>query len=168
MTIKLFTKASAALVATLLAVPALAQVQPTAAEQQQAEEAAAVQMQISMTQAQRQAIIAQELVLEPETAEKFWEVYRDYSNDRAKLSEQDWKLIVRFRDNFGAFTEEEAKAIVNEALKLEQSALSLKKRYLSRFRRVLTEKQMLTYYQLENKMDAILAFEFAQNIPLAQ
>jgi len=141
---------------------------PKPATQQQAEETAAMQMQISMTQAKRQAVIAENLRVPPETADAFWDLYRNYSNDRAKLAEADWKLLVRFRDNFGSMSEDDARSILNEALSLEQKYTTLKKRYLPKFRRVLSEKQTLTYFQLENKMDAIMDFELAEVVPLAE
>jgi len=139
-----------------------------AADQQKAEEAAMVQMQISMTQAKRQAVIAENLIIDPAKAESFWALYREYSNERAKLAEEEFKLLVRFRDQLGSFTEEQAKAILDDHLRMEQKYTTLKKRYLSRFRRILTQKETLTYFQLENKMDAILDYEMAEVIPLAQ
>jgi len=146
--------------------------QPTAAEQmaeqQKADEAAMLQMQISMTQAKRQAIVAENIVLSPESAEAFWELYREFSNARAKIAEKEWKLLIRFRDNFDNLTEEQAKSLLDDHLKIDQESRLLRKRYLPRFRRILTEKQTLAYFQIENKMDAIMDYEIAQTVPLAR
>ena len=138
-----------------------------AAAQMAADEAAAIQLTISQIQAGRQQIVAENLPLTAEQAPAFWETYREYANERAKLSDQELSLIMEFRNNFDDLSEESAKELVDDYLKLEQSTLKLKKKYLGKFRKVLSQTQTLRYFQIENKLDDILAYEVAQIIPLA-
>ncbi len=132
-----------------------------------ADETAAVQLAISQIQANRQQVVAENLPLTAEQAPQFWEIYRDYAADRAKLADKEVALILEFRDNFDDLSDEMAKRLLDDYLEVDTKAIKLKKKYLKKFRTVLTETQTLRYFQIENKLDDILAYETAQIIPLA-
>jgi hypothetical protein len=40
--------------------------------------------------------------------------------------------------------------------------------YLPKFRKAVGDKNAARFYQIENKIDAVVNFELAANIPLAQ
>ena len=46
--------------------------------------------------------------------------------------------------------------------------MKLPNQYLKRFRKVLPEKKVMRFMQIENKMDAVIEFELAGSIPLAK
>ena len=46
--------------------------------------------------------------------------------------------------------------------------IKLKKSYLSKFKAVLPPKKVARYYQLENKIQAVIAFQLADRIPLVK
>jgi len=139
--------------------------EPTA--QIAADETAAMQLSISQIQAGRQQVVAENLPLTAEQAPEFWAIYREYANKRAALSEQDIKLILEFSNNFDNLSEDGAKQLVDDYLKIEEKTLKLKQSYLRKFRKVLTQTQTLRYFQIENKLDDIIAYEVAQIVPLA-
>ena len=132
-----------------------------------ANQTAAMQLTISQLQANRQQVVAENLPLTAGQAEDFWNLYREFSNERAKLVEQEVKLILDFRNNFDNLSEDQAKALLDNYLKIETQSQKLTKKYINRYRKVLTQTQTLRYFQIENKLDDILAFEMAQVIPLA-
>jgi len=132
-----------------------------------ANEAAAMQLSISQLQANRQLVVAENLPLSDDKAGPFWDLYREYANERAKLVEKEVKIILEFRDNFETLTDDQAKRIINEYIKSEDQYNKLRKKYLSKFRRVLSEVETLRYFQIENKLDDIISFEVSQVIPLA-
>jgi hypothetical protein len=53
-------------------------------------------------------------------------------------------------------------------MSIESDRLKLKKEYLPKFRKVLSEKKVARYYQLENKIEAIVNYEVAKVIPLVK
>ena len=135
--------------------------------QMAADEAAAMQLTISEIQANRQRVVAENLQLTAEQAPAFWETYRDYANERAKLSEKEVTLIVEFANNYDNMSEEAAKQLVDDHIKIEKNTLKLKQKYLPKFRKVLSQIQTLRYFQIENKLDDIMAYEVNLVIPLA-
>jgi hypothetical protein len=44
----------------------------------------------------------------------------------------------------------------------------LRQAYLPKFRKVLPETKVVRYYQIENKINAVLMYELAKNIPLVK
>ncbi len=132
-----------------------------------ADQTAAMQLTISQMQANRQQVVAENLPLTAEQSEGFWNIYREFSNERAKLVEQEVKLILEFRNNFDNLSQDQAKTLLDDYLKIEAKSQKLTKKYINRYRKVLTQTQTLRYFQIENKLDDILAYEMAQVIPLA-
>jgi hypothetical protein len=61
-----------------------------------------------------------------------------------------------------------AKRLVDEYLTIEAARQKLRQTYLPRFRKVLREKQVARYYQLENKVQAAVSYELAAEIPLVK
>lgn len=116
----------------------------------------------------RQALVAENMNLTETEADAFWPVYREFQNDRASLADRRVAMLTEFRDNFDSLSEERAKEIINDAIKLDDDVLKLRKRYLSKFRKALGEKQTMRYLQIENKLDAIVDFELARVVPLAE
>jgi hypothetical protein len=51
---------------------------------------------------------------------------------------------------------------------IEEDLLKLKKSYLKKLSAVLPDKKVMTYFQMENKIQAIIRFDCALNIPLAE
>jgi len=116
----------------------------------------------------RQALVAENMNLTEAEAEAFWPLYREYQNERAGLADRRVAMLTEFRDNFDSLSEERAKEIINDAIKLDDDFLKLRKRHLRKFRQALGEKKTMRYFQIENKLEAIIDFELAQVVPLAE
>ena len=63
-------------------------------------------------------------------------------------------------------TDSDAKKLLDEYLTIEGLRLKVRQAYLSKFRKVLPEKKVARYYQIENKILAVLTYELAKQIPL--
>jgi len=63
---------------------------------------------------------------------------------------------------------EKARALLDESITIESLGLKLRQAYLPKFRKVLPEKKVARYYQIENKIQATLNYELAKEIPLVQ
>ena len=117
---------------------------------------------------QRQALVAENLQLTEEESAVFWPVYRSFHSERDKLVDRRIKLLMEFRDNFDGLSEEQSKKLLDDYFSLQDELLTLRKKWLKNFRGVLSEKTTLRYFQIENKLDAIVDFELAEVVPLAQ
>jgi hypothetical protein len=63
-------------------------------------------------------------------------------------------------------SDENATQLLGEFLSLETDYIALLNSYVPRFRRVLPPVKVARLYQVENKMRALVDYEFARTIPL--
>ena len=116
----------------------------------------------------RQALVAENLMLSESESEVFWPVYRDFHAQRDALLDRRIELLQEFRDNFDGLTDAQATRMLDDYFVLQEDFLSLRKDYLQKFRGVLPDKKTLRYYQIESKMDTIIEYELSQVVPLAE
>ena len=58
--------------------------------------------------------------------------------------------------------------LVQDYLAVEMDRLGLRQRYLEPFSAVLPSPKVLRFYQIENKIDAVLRYELAGTIPVIE
>jgi hypothetical protein len=116
----------------------------------------------------KKLFIAQNMNLTESEAKVFWPVYEDYQKELGKLVDKTVKLIDNYAANYQTMTEEAAKGLIDGYLAIETERVTFMKSFLPKFRKVLPEKKVARYYQLENKIDAIVNYELAKQIPLVK
>lgn len=116
----------------------------------------------------RQALVAENMQLSEAESEKFWPVYRDFQYGRAPLIDRRLENIKAFRDNYATMTDEQARNIVDSVVEYEDDMLKLQRRYIKEFRKVLPERKVMRYLQIERKLDAVIDFDLARVIPLTE
>ena len=119
-------------------------------------------------QADKKLLIAENMQLTEAEAKFFWPVYEDYQNELFLLQSRSIKLINDFAEAYEKMTDKDAKKLLDEYMTIEGLRLKLRQSYLPKFRKVLPEKKVARYYQLENKIQAVLTYELAKNIPLVE
>jgi hypothetical protein len=95
----------------------------------------------------RIALITERLNLTPEQAEKFWPVYREYTQQRLQLKDE-LKSLKRSVDA-KQMTDEESKQILEKGHALKERQLSLDKNYTERLSTVITNNQILLLRKAE-------------------
>jgi hypothetical protein len=143
---------------TVFIVPSMAQEKP----------ADNMQLVREKIQTDKKLFIAQNMNLTESEAKVFWPVYEDYQKELDKLVDKTVKLIDNYAANYQTMTEEAAKGLINGYLAIETERVTLMKSFLPKFRKVLPEKKVARYYQLENKIDAVVNYGLAKQIPLVQ
>jgi hypothetical protein len=118
--------------------------------------------------ANRQALVAANLELAKDESSDFWPLYREFHNERDTLMDQRMAMLLDFRDNFDGLTNEKSKQIIEDYFKHQEDLLKLQKKYVKKFRKILSDKRTLRYFQIEGKMDAIIDSELTQVVPLAE
>lgn len=119
-------------------------------------------------QADKKLFIAENMELTESEAKAFWPVYEGYQKDLGKVVERSRKLIEVYANNYQSMTDATAKKLTDDMIGLENDRLKLRKDYLPKFRKVLSDKKTARYYQLENKIFAVVSYELAKVIPLVK
>ena len=135
----------------------------------QEESAKSMELVRDAAKSNKKALIAVNLKLTPAEEKGFWPLYDSYQAELDKINERLAKLIVDYAKEFNArsLSDEKAKQLMKDYLACEEDIIKLKKSYVSKFDAVIPGKKVMTYYQLENKIGAVIRFDLAGEIPLA-
>jgi hypothetical protein len=120
--------------------------------------------------ADKKALTAENLKLTDTEGKAFWPIYESYQKDITKVNEKLVNLIKDYAKEYRerSLSDKKAKQLINDYMVIEEDLLNLKKSYLKKLSAVLPDKKLMTYFQMENKIQAILRFDCAINIPLAE
>jgi hypothetical protein len=138
---------------------------PAVAQDQQAD---TMQMVRDKIRADKKLFIAENLPLTAAEAKAFWPVYDSYQQELRALNDRTIKLIKEYANNYQTMSDQTAKKLMDEYLAIDAARLKIRQVYVPRFRKVLREKQVARYYQLENKVQAAVSYELAAEIPLVK
>jgi len=116
--------------------------------------------------ADKKLLVAESMELTEAEAKAFWPVYDHYQDELFLLRTRTVKLINDFADAYEKLGNDTAKKLLDEYMTIEVLGLKLRQTYLPKFRKVLSEVKVVRYYQIENKIQAVLIYELAANIPL--
>lgn len=95
-------------------------------------------------------------------------VYETYQNELFLFRAHTARLIKDYAAAYEEMTDEKAKALLDELMRIDALGLKLRQTYLPKFREILPDKKVARYYQIENKIQAALNYELAVEIPLVQ
>ncbi len=153
------------LVAALLAMPAFAQAPAGGAKP-------ADNMEIlrEKLKADKKLVVAANLDLTEAEAKGFWPLYEAYQKELHKINDRLATTIVAYAKEYNAntLTDDKATRLLNESFAVEEAELKLKKSFQPKLAKVLPGRKVARYLQIENKVRAIVKFEIAGEVPLAQ
>ncbi|MEE4604461.1 MAG: hypothetical protein V2J65_24480 [Desulfobacteraceae bacterium] len=118
--------------------------------------------------ADKKLLIAANMELTESEASGFWPVYEAYQAELGKLRDRESKFIDEFAANLGTMSDDAAKNLLDDSLSIDSEYLKLRQSYVAKLREVLPNTKVARYYQLENKVEAVLRYEQAKRIPLIQ
>jgi hypothetical protein len=116
----------------------------------------------------RKVLIREALGLTSEEEKTFWTAYREYEQDRDEVNKIRLKVITDFAANQDNFTDDIAKDMLKDFFKFEKEQAKVKEKHASKFKKTIPEAKVARFYQLENKLDAIINFALAMQIPLIE
>ena len=115
-----------------------------------------IQMLRKDIRAQRKDLIAVNMRLMPDEAEKFWPVYEQYISELVATNNKKYALIKQYVQTGGVFTDAEA----------EEAAL--RRKYIPIFRKVLSPKNEAMFYQLDRRVQLMIDLQLMALIPMVE
>jgi hypothetical protein len=146
-----------AVVGVLLAAPVFAQTGTDALEAERAQ-----------IQADRKAIISHLMEMTEGESSAFWPVYNEYREAVRKSDDKLVQLATSYFKGADSMTSKQSQDALAQMLGAKAEKLSIRKSYVSKFGKVLPIGKVMRFYQIENKMDAVIDYELAASIPLIQ
>ena len=116
--------------------------------------------------ADKKLLVAENMRMTETEAAAFWPVYDAYQADLAKLSDNAVSLVTFYANNYRTMSDTAATRMLDQFLALERDRAALLQSYRPKFGAVLPPVKVARYYQIENKIRAVLNYELAKSIPL--
>jgi hypothetical protein len=118
--------------------------------------------------ANRQALVAVNLKLTDEQGAKFWPIYDRYQKEMNALGDRLVGVIQDYSANFSDLSDDKAMKLVDDYLTIEADRVKVKRAYVGEFAKVLPGRTVARFFQIENKMDAVLRYDLAAAIPVVE
>lgn len=116
----------------------------------------------------RTALVKVNLELTPEQSGAFWPIYDRYQAELNPIGDRMAALIDDYIANYQTLTNEHALQLIEDYNAAEADRLKVRRAYIDEFAKVLPGRTVARFYQIENKMDAVLRYELAATIPVVE
>jgi len=127
-----------------------------------------MQIVVEKVRADKKLFIATNMQLTESEAKAFWPVYEKYQDELFLFRASTAILIKDYAEAYKEMTDEKAKALLDELMRIDALGLKLREIYVPKFREILPDRKVARYFQIENKIQAALYYELAVKIPLVQ
>ena len=133
-----------------------------------AESAAAADLDAltNAVRANRRALVATNLHLSDAEAAQFWPLYDKYRTELDAIGDRIIAVVNDYTANFATLSNDKALQLMTDYLAAESERLKVRQAYLPEFAKVLPGRTVARFYQLDNKMDALLRYDLAATIPV--
>ncbi len=133
-----------------------------------AEEVAADTMDIvrDAVRADKKALIATNLDLTEKEAKAFWPVYERYQNELLSVQSRLFEVIAEYTATIDTMTDERATELVNLYFQAETDRARVRRSYVEPISGILPGRKLARFFQIENKIDAVVRYETAKFTPL--
>jgi len=166
------TKLWAAVLGLTIAFPgmALAQAPAQAQKKTAAEQKADIDKLIELlrkdVRGQKADIIGKTMGLDAAQAAAFWPVYKAYEAEAQAAGDARLAVIQDLAEHFETLNDAKAKALLDRSFAVEEQKLALQKKYKDEFLKVLPAKVVARFFQVDSRLNNLIALEVSSQIPL--
>jgi Spy/CpxP family protein refolding chaperone len=126
------------------------------------------QLDIAAARANRKALVGANMDLTKEQAEKFWPLYDAYEAKMDRIEERHAAEVKAFAEHFQTLTPADADRKLDEVIAIRQARLDVQKEFVPKFRAAISSVQTTRFFQIDNKLNAMIQCDLAQALPLAK
>lgn len=117
--------------------------------------------------ADKMEIVGKVMDLEPDQAQKFWPIYRDFDAELTKLNDERAALIRAYAKKNGVLGNREARAMADQTFDLQHRRADLNRRTFDRLAEEIPAATAAKFLQLENRLDLVTDARMAYQLPPA-
>jgi hypothetical protein len=116
----------------------------------------------------KKAFVAVNLALSDDEARAFWPVYDRYQQELGTVQGRLLRLIEEYTAGFAKLGDEQAAKLARDYLAIERDRAKVREAFLEPISGALPGRKVMRFYQIENKIDAVLRYELARTIPVVE
>jgi Spy/CpxP family protein refolding chaperone len=126
---------------------------------------AIAQLRQDAGQFRRDIVGANMLLTESESAQ-FWPLYEQYRAERQQIGDRRVRLVTDFLAQRNSMSEDQARALAKEDFAIEKDKAELRNKWYGKMTKVLSERTVARFFQIDQNLDTAADMELAANIPL--
>lgn len=126
------------------------------------------QLDIAAARAERKAVVGQNMDLTDAESKTFWPLYDEYEGKMDRIEDRHIREIKEFAGHYQTLTNDDAHKKLDEVMAISESRLNVQRDYIPKFRAVLPDIKVTRFFQIDNKLRALVQCQIAQIVPLAQ
>ena len=119
-----------------------------------------------MARTEKKQIVARNLPLTAQEAQRFWPVYEAYQRQLQECNARMARLLEDYTHHYDSLSNEHAQRLVDEFVAVNEERAQLQRAYLPKFEQVVPAVKVVRYYQIEHKLYALVEYEVATIIPM--
>jgi hypothetical protein len=121
-------------------------------------------------QADKKAIVAQYMTLTEAEAGRFWPVYDQIQTDQGQLAQRMRELLSRYAADYRtkSLTDEKAQKLLDDWIAIDLDEAGQRAAAAREVMKVLPGKKAARYLQIESEYRALVRYDLAAIVPLAQ
>jgi hypothetical protein len=116
----------------------------------------------------KKQIIAANMDLTDNEAQKFWPIYDRYTSELAAITDTKYTLLQEYVQNYGVMTSDQAESYIKGRAAVEESIMKLRLKYFPVFREVLSGKATALFFQMDWRLGLIMDLQLASQTPLIE
>ena len=117
---------------------------------------------------EKKVAVTEAMQLTEAESQPFWNLYNEYQTALYIVQNKRIAIIKDFSDNYESLSDEKADELWIGSMKYRQELLKLKKRYYTKFKKILSPGKAARFMQLENKIETLIDAQLALEIPLIE
>jgi lysyl-tRNA synthetase class I len=125
------------------------------------------QLDFAAISAQRKAVIGANMKLTSKEAKVFWPLYEQYEAAMDKVDKRHARELKEYAKNYQNLTDEQANRKLDEVMAVAQDRVDVQRQFIPKFRAVLPGITVTRFFQVDNKLHALVQCQIAQLVPLA-
>jgi len=115
---------------------------------------------------QKRVIVAGSLPLTATEEKAFWPLFDEYQEEQRKITGRTDRVVTEYLQERDRLTDERARAMLDEMLSIDEDRAKLRRRYMTKMGRAIPARKLARYFQIENKLDALVRADLTRQIPL--
>lgn len=119
----------------------------------------------SLFNVEKKAMLTNFLQLSEEDSQKFWPIYNQYQTEQEKIANSRMSLLNRYAEQYESLTNEQADALVLDAMENQKNDLALKKKYYAQVKKALNAKVATSFWQFEEYIGVAVRYSLFESIP---
>jgi hypothetical protein len=126
---------------------------------------AAIEALRSDIRSDKTKIVGKAMDLDPDQAQKFWPIYREFDAEVNRLNDERVALVKSYAEKGGVLSDREARAMADQTFDLQHRRADLNRRYFNRMAKELPAATAARFFQLEHRLDLVVDAKIASELP---